>query len=107
MTASFTAACIQNEGLADMDASVAAATELVRAARGEGAELLSQTDTSTFAGYLFETLELPAFRELGYKPGSCPAAESLAARLISLPIFPELTTEQQEQVVATIAGFYG
>ena len=40
MTATFTAACIQNEGLADMDASVAAATELVRAARAEGAELI-------------------------------------------------------------------
>jgi predicted amidohydrolase len=40
MTTTFTAACIQNEGLADMDASVAAATELVRAARGAGAELI-------------------------------------------------------------------
>jgi predicted amidohydrolase len=40
MTANFTAACIQNEGLADMDASVAAASELVRAARGSGADLI-------------------------------------------------------------------
>ncbi len=40
MTTTFTAACIQNEGLADMAASVAAATELVRAARGSGAELI-------------------------------------------------------------------
>jgi predicted amidohydrolase len=40
MTSTFTAACIQNEGLADMEASVAAATELVRAARGAGAELI-------------------------------------------------------------------
>ncbi len=40
MTSIFTAACIQNEGLADMDASVAAATELVRAARADGAELI-------------------------------------------------------------------
>ncbi len=40
MTATFTAACIQNEALADMAASVAAATGLVRAARGDGAELI-------------------------------------------------------------------
>ncbi len=40
MTASFTAACIQNEGFADMAASVAAASALVRAARAEGAELI-------------------------------------------------------------------
>jgi predicted amidohydrolase len=40
MTATFTAACIQNEGLADMDASIADASELVRAARGSGADLI-------------------------------------------------------------------
>ncbi len=40
MTGTFTAACIQNEAVADMDASVAAATELVRAARAEGAKLI-------------------------------------------------------------------
>jgi predicted amidohydrolase len=40
MTATFTAACIQNEGLADMGASIAAASELVRAARGSGADLI-------------------------------------------------------------------
>ena len=40
MTTTFTAACIQNEAVADMDASIAAATELVRAARRAGAELI-------------------------------------------------------------------
>ncbi len=40
MTSTFTAACIQNEALADMDASIATATELVRAAHGDGAELI-------------------------------------------------------------------
>ncbi len=40
MTATFTAACIQNEAVADMAASIAAATDLVRAARADGAELI-------------------------------------------------------------------
>ncbi len=40
MTGPFTAACIQNEAVADMDASIEAATALVRAARGAGAELI-------------------------------------------------------------------
>ncbi len=34
MTGPFTAACIQNEAVADMDASIEQATALVRAARG-------------------------------------------------------------------------
>ncbi|MCH8038029.1 MAG: carbon-nitrogen hydrolase family protein, partial [Proteobacteria bacterium] len=40
MTTTFTAACIQNEAVADMDASIEQATALVRAARGAGAELI-------------------------------------------------------------------
>ncbi len=56
MTATFTAACIQNEGLADMDASVAAATELVRAARAEGAELICLPEY--FACYKAEASEV-------------------------------------------------
>jgi predicted amidohydrolase len=40
MTTTFTAACIQNEGLPDMDASIKAASDLVRAARADGAELI-------------------------------------------------------------------
>ncbi len=40
MTGPFTAACIQNQAVADMDASIEQATALVRAARGAGAELI-------------------------------------------------------------------
>jgi len=37
---------------------------------------------------------------LGYKGGGFPVAEKIAAELISLPMFPELTEEQ----VAYVAG---
>jgi predicted amidohydrolase len=40
MTETFTAACIQNEAVADMAPSIEAATALVRAAHAEGAELI-------------------------------------------------------------------
>ena len=36
----------------------------------------------------------PAFADLGYKPGSFPACEALAPKIISLPMFPEMTREQ-------------
>ena len=48
----------------------------------------------------------PCFAHLGYKAGSLPVTERACAEVISLPIYPELTEAQQDQVVAAIKGFY-
>jgi len=42
----------------------------------------------------------PAFADLGYAPGSFPICETLAPKIVSLPMFPELTSEQIQRVVA-------
>jgi dTDP-4-amino-4,6-dideoxygalactose transaminase len=42
----------------------------------------------------------PAFADLGYKPGSFPISETLAPKIISLPMFPELADAQIERVAA-------
>ena len=42
--------------------------------------------------------------DLGLKLGSFPRAEFAAAHCLSLPMFPELTAGQQDQVVAAMAG---
>jgi dTDP-4-amino-4,6-dideoxygalactose transaminase len=44
----------------------------------------------------------PAYAELGYSRGSMPAAETAAGRLLSLPVYPEITDEQVEYVAATL-----
>ena len=41
----------------------------------------------------------PVYADLDYPPGSFPVAEQLAQEVLSLPMFPELTEEQQAQVV--------
>jgi dTDP-4-amino-4,6-dideoxygalactose transaminase len=41
----------------------------------------------------------PVYQNLGYQPGSFPVAEQVCHEVLSLPMFPELTTEQQEQIV--------
>ena len=48
----------------------------------------------------------PCFAGLGFGPGSLPATESAMTSVVSLPIYPELTEAQQEQVVTAIRGFY-
>lgn len=47
------------------------------------------------------------FSFLGYGEGDCPVSERLSRESIALPIFPELTSSEQEWVVSTIAEFYG
>lgn len=44
----------------------------------------------------------PAFAGLGYAEGAFPVAERTARELLSLPMFPEITTAQQERVVSTL-----
>jgi dTDP-4-amino-4,6-dideoxygalactose transaminase len=44
----------------------------------------------------------PAYAHLGHRPGDFPVAERLAAEILSLPMFPEITEEQQTQVVAAL-----
>jgi dTDP-4-amino-4,6-dideoxygalactose transaminase len=48
----------------------------------------------------------PAFACLRYGMGSFPHAEAACNEVLSLPIYPELTAEQQEAVVYAIARFY-
>ncbi|MFQ5541768.1 MAG: DegT/DnrJ/EryC1/StrS family aminotransferase [Candidatus Binatia bacterium] len=48
----------------------------------------------------------PCFEHLGYHKGDFPNAELVASQVVALPIYPELTLEQQELVVGGIADFY-
>ena len=41
----------------------------------------------------------PVYEHLGYQSGRLPVAERLAQAVLSLPMFPELSQEQQEQVL--------
>jgi dTDP-4-amino-4,6-dideoxygalactose transaminase len=48
----------------------------------------------------------PCFAHLGYKVGRLPVAEQAAREVLSLPVYPELTTSQLDHVIETIRGFY-
>jgi dTDP-4-amino-4,6-dideoxygalactose transaminase len=48
----------------------------------------------------------PAFAYLGYHAGDFPGAEAACADVLALPIYPELTEEQQRAVVSAISEFY-
>jgi dTDP-4-amino-4,6-dideoxygalactose transaminase len=48
----------------------------------------------------------PCFSHLGYKSGRLPVTEAAAERVLSLPIYPELSRAQQDWVIESIRAFY-
>lgn len=44
----------------------------------------------------------PYYRGLGFEPGQFPAAEAYAAQALSIPLYPTLSDEQQNHVVAEL-----
>lgn len=47
----------------------------------------------------------PVGRSLGYGPGECPVTEDVSARLLRLPVYPALTEERQDAVIAAMTEF--
>jgi dTDP-4-amino-4,6-dideoxygalactose transaminase len=48
----------------------------------------------------------PCFQGLGYTRGELPVTEEASAEVISLPVYPELSAEQQQAVIDAVTGFY-
>lgn len=46
------------------------------------------------------------FSDLGYRQGDCPKAERAAQRTLALPIYPELSVDQQNYVIEQIHSFF-
>ena len=63
---------------------------------------LQDLGVSTIIYYPIPIHRQPAYADLGYAPGSLPITERLCAEVLSLPIFPELTAEQQDTVIGVL-----
>ena len=50
---------------------------------------------------------MPYYKQFGWKKGDFPKAERYYSRCLSLPMFPTLTSNEQEHVINTILRFYG
>ena len=47
-----------------------------------------------------------AYTYLGYKQNSLPVTEHITKRILSIPLYPELTNEQIDLVISTIQKFF-
>jgi dTDP-4-amino-4,6-dideoxygalactose transaminase len=48
-----------------------------------------------------------AYEHLGYKKGAFPLTERVASEIVSLPMFPQLTRDQQDEVACRVSEFVG
>ncbi|MCT0248115.1 DegT/DnrJ/EryC1/StrS aminotransferase family protein [Synechococcus sp. CS-205] len=65
-------------------------------------QALAEAGVNTIIYYPIPIHRQPAYEELGYGPGSLPITERLTAEVLSLPIFPELSSAQQATVTAVM-----
>lgn len=73
--------------------------------RDELQKFLDDKDIATGLHYPLPLHLQKAYAHLGYKKGDFPVTENIADRLLSLPMFPELTREQIKYVVDSIKSF--
>jgi perosamine synthetase len=76
----------------------------VRVLDGRRRELydrLLQAGIRTQVHYLPVHLQ-PVFQDLGFRAGMCPVAEAAYTELLSLPLHPSLTDEEQQRVVSVV-----
>jgi dTDP-4-amino-4,6-dideoxygalactose transaminase len=74
--------------------------------RDELREYLTRKEIGTAIYYPLALHEQDCFGYLGYKPGDFPEAETAARETLALPMYPELSRDQQRYVAGAIAEFF-
>jgi dTDP-4-amino-4,6-dideoxygalactose transaminase len=76
-------------------------------AREEVRDQLERRDIATGIHYPIPLHLQEAHRSLGYRRGSFPVTEMVASQVLSLPMFPQITLDQQQRVVDAIHRVQG
>ena len=81
---------------------------VVRIAHGERDDVVKHLKMDRIGCEIYYPLPLhrqESLQYLGYREGDFPAAEEACKSVLALPMFPELTEDQQHRVVQSLAGY--
>jgi dTDP-4-amino-4,6-dideoxygalactose transaminase len=81
---------------------------VVRVARGERDNLVKHLKSERIGCEIYYPLPLhlqECLRPLGYRQGDFPAAEDACTSVLALPMYPEITVDQQRRVIESCSGF--
>jgi dTDP-4-amino-4,6-dideoxygalactose transaminase len=68
---------------------------------------LAEAGIGTGIHYPIPLHQQTAYKHLGYKNGDFPVTERVAGEIVSLPMFPQLSHSQQDEVVTAVKEFIG
>jgi dTDP-4-amino-4,6-dideoxygalactose transaminase len=68
---------------------------------------LAEAGIGTGIHYPIPLHQQKAYQHLGYKIGDFPVTERIAREIVSLPMFPQLSYSQQDEVVTAVKEFVG
>lgn len=80
--------------------------QLEGVSRDELKKYLSEKGVPSMVYYPLPLHQQEAYKDLGFKLGDFPVAESLCEKVLSLPIHTEMTKEDQEYIIETINAFF-
>jgi dTDP-4-amino-4,6-dideoxygalactose transaminase len=83
---------------------------VIRARRGSRDSLQSFLRENGIGSEIYYPIPLhlqPCFSNLGYKEGDLPVSEAAARETLAVPVYPEMTAEQQSYVIETIRRWVG
>ncbi len=75
---------------------------IATARRDHARSALTSADIASGIHYPLPVHLQPAYQDLGYRRGSFPVAEDLAARTLSLPLYPEMEADAPSRVAAVL-----
>ncbi len=84
------------------DSLVKAATNLTDHRRDRIRQALNDQNISSMIYYPLPLHLQPVYASLGYQAGQLPRSEQVAQEVLSLPMFPELTPEQQHRIAMVL-----